>query len=532
VAELLFLGRALTGTPARPEVRAVAVADGRVTALDRDALARRDVADVVEVGEGCLLPGFRDGHVHPILGGIAAAGAPVADAGTLEEVLACVRDYAGEHPEQPWIRGAGYNAALLPGGVGQASWLDDVVSDRPVALTSNDAHMLWVNTRALEAAGLSATSLDPALGTVVRDAGGAPVGMLLEWGAMALVEQVAPPRTQAELGAGLAHGLAYLASVGITWAQDAMVTPEQAEVYLSAGPLPVAVNLALLVAPGAWREQPVQFSALRERVQQAGRADLTCRTVKLFADGVVEGGTAAMLEPYADKDPADPCARGLPNWDPGDLIAAVTAFDAAGFQVHIHAIGDRGVRMALDAVEAMQRANPPWDRRPTIAHNHVVHPDDRPRYATLGVIANSEPLWAQHEPVMDALTIPRLGEQRSGWQYPLASLAGLGVRQSFGSDWPVTPADPLAGIATAVFRENAAGDVLCPHERIPFELALAAYTAGTAYQGFCDDAGTIEVGACADVTYVAADPRGLGASALATLPVLGTWSAGREVFRR
>ena len=248
--------------------------------------------------------------------------------------------------------------------------------------------------------------------------------------------------------------------------------------------------------------------------------------MKFFANGVVESGTAALLQPYDDC----PHSHGIANWPAAELADAMTAADALGFQAHVHAIGDAGVRLALDAIAETARRNGPADRRPTVAHVQLIDPADLPRFAALGVIANLEPLWAQPDPLMTELTLPRVGAARGSRQYQIASLLRSGARVSFGSDWPVTAYQPLPGIATAATRQtpqgNPAGGWL-PAERATAAEALAAYSAGVAYQAFEERQwGLLRPGMRADLVHLAADPTVIPARELRDLPVLGTWLAG------
>jgi hypothetical protein len=275
-----------------------------------------------------------------------------------------------------------------------------------------------------------------------------------------------------------------------------------------------------------WKDQLGEFTAARNRVRGGARGWLTARTVKFFADGVIEAGTAALLDPYQDC----PHSHGIANWTPSELADAIAAADAAGFQAHVHAIGDAGVRLALDAIAETARRNGPADRRPTVAHIQLIDPADLPRFAALGVIANLEPLWAQPDPLMTELTLPRLGAARGARQYQARSLLRSGVRVSFGSDWPVTAYQPLAGVATAITRQTPGGDPdggWLPAERITAAQALAAYSAGVAYQGFEEHQwGVLRPGMRADLVHLAADPAVIPARELRDLPVLGTWLAG------
>jgi predicted amidohydrolase YtcJ len=530
-------GTVVTADPAEPFTDALAMAEDRIVAVGADAEAlSADATGTVDLDGRALLPGFRDGHAHPYHAGVEEVGLSLAGARSLDEVRERIRAYADAHPDEAWIHGGGYEAALLPGAVGEAVWLDEVVRDRPVALESNDHHMLWVNSRAMELAGVSAATPEPADGVVVRRGDGTPVGTFIEWGAVELVLRHVPDPPPERQRAGMARGLAELAAEGIVWVQDASVDLDDAARYVAMaerGDLSCRVNLAYRVEPSRWPAQVEAFAAHRHTLEAdpacAGR--LTGQTVKFFADGVIEGGTGFLLEPYEDA----PHSCGLPNWAPAELVEAAVACDAAGFQIHIHAIGDGGVRMALDAVEAAQRRNGPRDRRPVIAHTQLVHPDDWSRFAALGVIANFEPLWACLDDTMVRLTVPRLGPARSALQYPIATLARAGARISFGSDWPVTSLRPLDGLAVAVSRQTPAGDPAggwLPEERLPIHDAVAAYTSGSAHQAFDDtERGRLAPGKAADLCLVDLDITAVAGREVSGARVLGTWLDGREVFR-
>jgi predicted amidohydrolase YtcJ len=400
-----------------------------------------------------------------------------------------------------------------------------------VYLESSDHHCAWVNTAALRLAGIDASTPDPVAATIARRPDGEPLGTLLEWTAVDLVRRLVPPPTWADKVRAVTESTALLAAAGVTWVQDAALAPEDVAVYLEAadtGALSTRVNIALRAEPDRWRDQLATFDAAR--ASTLAHPDVSARTVKFFADGVIEMGTGAMLAPYLDV--RDSC--GLPVWAPPELAQAVTAFDAAGFQVHIHAIGDAGIRAALDAVQAAAAANGPRDRRPVVAHVHVVDPADVPRFAELGVIANFEPLWACLEPGMVRLVLPRIGPARSDRQYPMRSIADTGARLSMGSDWPVSSMVPLEGLAVAVTRQTADGQPpggWTPHERLEPAQALAAYSAGVAHQAFEDDQwGRIVVGARADLVALARDPLAVEPLRWDALPVTGTWLGGRRTF--
>ncbi|MEU1518433.1 amidohydrolase [Streptomyces sp. NPDC005811] len=534
-ADIVFTGGTVrTGAADVPVDDALAVTDGRITALGAQALAARGPrTTVVDLAGGALLPAFGDGHVHPVMGGLGLAGVPVRDRTSVEEIVEVVRGWAAEHPETEWITGDGFDPWLAPDGRFDARWLDAAVPDRPVVLRTMDHHTAWVNGVALRRAGYTAATPDPAGGEILRrDGSTEPLGTLREFGALGPVLALVPTASHGAQVAALREAAARFAAAGVTWVQDAWVEPHQADVWVTAATtepgLPVRADLAFVLEPDGWRERVLRFAADRDKVESSAPGLLTARSVKFFADGVIEAGTAALLEPYTDC----PHSHGLANWSPQELTAAVTAVDALGFRAHLHAIGDGGVRVALDAIEAAARANGARDRRPVIAHAQLIDPADLARFAALGVIANLQPLWAQPDPLMTELTLPRIGPERGGRQYQIATLLRSGTRLSFGSDWPVTAHEPLRGIATAVTRQTPGGipeGGWLPEERIDVDTALAAYSAGCAHQAFEEkEWGALRPGMRADLVHLAADPAGTAPGDLAHLPVLGTWLAGRR----
>ena len=516
-----------------PPASAVAVTDGRIVAVGDDAETWATTFDrVVDLGGRPLLPAFRDGHAHPLHAGTNRLELDFTGITTLDDTLEALRRWSEEHPEQDWLAGRCYDPSILPGAFGRAEWLDAVCPDRPVTLFPTDNHALWANTAAMRAAGIDRETPEPPLGEIVRDADGHPVGMFLEFGGIGLFDGVMPEIDRSMQDRGLVEAMHAMTAEGIVWAQDASVRLDELDVYLDGARSGIAtcrINAAFRADPQRWMQQRDGFVDGRRRASDPDTAHLvTANTVKFFADGVIEAGTGFLLEPYADA----PHSCGLPNWSPEGLAEAVRAFDSDGFQVHIHAIGDAGVRMALDAIEHAARQNRARDRRPVIAHTQLVHPDDRPRFAALGVIANFEPLWACWDDAMVDLTFPRLGPQRSALQYPIATLAAGGGRISFGSDWPVSSHRPLDGLAVAVTRQNAAGEPVdgwLPEERLPILQAIQAYSEGSAYQAFDDD-GRIAVGQAADLVVLDRDITAVAGNEVSDAHVDQTWLAGACVY--
>lgn len=511
------------------ESRAVAVDDGRIVALDADALALRGAADdVLDLSGGVLAPAFGDGHAHPMLGGLEKLGPQLRGCGSVDEIVACVKDWAEGHPEQEWIYGGSYDAALAPEGMFDARWLDEAVPDRPVVLRAWDYHTVWVNSEALRRARIDVDTPEPPLGRIPRRPDGTPLGILQEPGAVDLLLPVEPGRTTEERVEAIRLATAEYAALGVSWIQDAWVEPAEVKAYLIAaerGLLSARVNLALRADPLRWRNQVSDFIETRRRVEELANPSLTAATVKIFVDGIVENRTAALLADYSDVA-GD---RGLPNWDAAQLADATVAFDRLGFQLHLHAIGDAACRTALDVLEHVERTNGPRDRRPVIAHVQLADPADLPRFAALGVTANFEPLWAQLDPIMVDLTLPRLGPEREQLQYPIRTLLET-AHISFGSDWPVSDNDWRPGVATAVTRQTeervpAAG--WTPAQRIPITDALEAYSFGVTRQAFADaNRGTLRPGTSPDLVWLDRDPRVKDPHDVRSIRVLGTWVAG------
>lgn len=515
--------------------RALLVRDGVVVAVGAAAEAAASAASEVEridlEGE-FLMPSFGDGHAHPMFGGLEADGPDVRSCRSVEEIVAEVRRYAEAHPELEWITGASYDGSLAEQGLFDARWLDDAVADRPVLLRAWDYHTVWVNSRALELAGIDAATPEPELGEIPRREDGTPLGTLREWGAVDLVTAVMPPRSVEAGVRALERAGRYYLERGVTWVQDAWVEPADLDVYLAAaasGALPLRFNLALYADPRRFLRDLPEMAMARDRVAAAGSPLLTANTIKFFADGVVENETGALLEPYC----SGLHSHGMSVWGAERLAEAVRAADAAGFQVHVHAIGDAAVRQALDAIERAIDANGPRDRRPVIAHAQLIDDADLARFAELGVIANMQPLWAQLDALMTVLTVPRLGRERSDRQYRMRSLAGTGATLAFGSDWPVSSGDPRDGLAIAASRRTVDGEPAggwTPHEIVPIEAALGAYTSAVAHQAFADHAaapwGRIVPGASADLVRLARDPRTVDPHDLPAVAVRETYLAG------
>ena len=531
-------GHVHTVDPGLPRAEAVAVGGERIVAVGSAA----DVADwigprtrVVDLAGRLLLPGFQDAHVHPTTGGMDLLECDVREHLGRRETLAAIAAYVAAHPEKAWIVGSGWYMGDFENGTPRREDLDAIVADRPAILPNRDGHSSWVNSRALDLAGIDATTPDPPDGRIERDPDGTPTGTLHE-GAATLVERLIPSHTDTDWDEAFIAGQAYLHRFGITAWQDAIVTPTTLAIYRRAadsGRLTARVEAALWWERDRGGEQVDEFLAASRSLPPG---QLRANSVKLMLDGVAETFTASMVDPYLDASGEPTTNRGIDFIDPGALKDYVTRLDAAGLQPHFHALGDRAVRNALDAVAAARAANGMTDTRPHLAHIQVVHPDDLPRFAELGAIANAQPLWACHDPQMDVLTMPFLGPERAAWQYPFAPLLRSGARLAMGSDWSVSTPDPLVEIEVAVnrlLRHPLLHDLapFLPAERITLEQAIHGFTMGSAYVNHLDgDSGSISVGKLADLAVVDRDLFALDAGPIGDARVLATVVGGAVVF--
>lgn len=539
-------GAAFDGHTYRPG-HGVVVAGGRVRAVAPDAdlasyVATGERVEEVDLAGGLVLPGFQDAHVHPVQGGLLRLRCDLAELETREDYLEAVASYAAAHPKLEWVIGGGWTMSVFGTAGPRADDLSAMVPDRPVVLVNRDHHGTWVNRRALELAGIDRHTPDPPDGRIERDADGEPTGMLHE-GAMHLVDHLVPPISQDDLYAGLLEAQSYLHGFGVTAWQDAILGEyaggaDASPAYLravEAGTLTARVRGALW-----WRRDlgEEQVDDLIERRERYTRGRLVAGSVKIMQDGIAENFTAGMTTPYLDACGHATDNLGLSFVDAAALQRHVTRLDAEGFQVHVHAIGDRAAREALDAFAAACAANGPAAserNRHHIAHLQVVHPGDVPRFAALGVTANIQALWAHYDDQMVEMTIPYLGEERSTWQYPFGDLARAGAHLAAGSDWPVTTPDPLAAIHVAVNRwaygeEGRAGsEPFLPEQALTLEQAFAASTSGSARTNHLDETGTLAPDALADLAVLDRDPFAGDPAEIGATRVRATYVDGERV---
>ena len=534
-ADLVFRGGAVyTVDASRSWAGAVAVSGGRIVFVGTDSAATPWIGPktrVVELAGKMLLPAFHDSHVHPISGGIDALEVNLHGLEKPAEVLERIREYAAAHPDAAWVRGSGWELPTFPGANPSKTLLDQIVPDRPVYLDAMDGHSAWVNSKALAIAGVTKDTPDPPHGRIERDpATGEPSGALRE-DAAGLVARFLPKRTAKDYAAGLERALQIANGFGLTSLQEASASEEELAAYAAAdaaGRLTARIVASIHCDTDKGVGDVARLLDLRRRYKgKRLRAD----AVKIFADGVIETRTAALLAPYLGFGDD----RGKANLEPADFDRLATALDKEGFQIHVHAIGDRAIRMTLDALEAARRANGVRDSRHHIAHLELIDPADIPRFRRLNVVANFQPFWANGDSYLLELTEPRLGPGRSRWLYPIASAIAAGDDFAFGSDWDVSSLNPLDGIEVAVTHRQPGGPdgpAWRPEEQIRLPEAIAGYTIRGAYLDFTErETGSIEVGKAADLVVLDRNLFEIPASQIHDAKVLWTLLEGREVYR-
>jgi predicted amidohydrolase YtcJ len=539
-ADLVITGvDVFTVDAARRWANGLAISGDRIVAV---AAREDDLSDLVgpsterlHLPGRTVVPGFQDAHVHPAFAGRNLLRVHLDDLGSRREVLDAIGAYAREHPDEPWILGGGWAMALFPDGLPWAAELDAVVPDRPAFLMNRDVHSGWANSKALAIAGIDRSTPDPWDGRIERDrTTGDPTGALHEGAAYDVWERVVPATTPEEWREAILVAQRHLHALGITAWQDAWVRPDLLRAYRD---LDDAGELTARVSAALWWDRHLGLGQVGTFVEQRAWGDgghVRAQTVKIMIDGVAETCTSAMLEPYLRADGETTNEQGRTYLDADPLTEAVTALDAAGFQVHMHTIGDRAVRQALDAVEVARGANGPNDLRHHVAHLQFVTPDDVPRFRRLDVVANLQALWACHDAQVDALTIPQIGEERAARMYPFGELRRSGAMLAMGSDWGVSSPDPLLQMEVAVTRTDPSdrgGRPLDAKQALDLPTALAAFTRGSAYVDHDDEAGTIEPGKRADLAVLDRNPFELEAGPIGEVGVELTIAGGRVVHR-
>ena len=497
--------------------------DGRLVAVGDDAKASSGDADrVIDGGGHTVLPGLIDAHAHVYGLGLLKSTLDVSGIDSLERTLAAIAAYAEDHPNGRWIRGGGWNQALwrvkeFP----DASRIDTVVADRPVWLHRVDGHAGWANSMTMRIAGIDDDTDDPVGGRIVRDGNGHATGIFIDK-AMALIEKHLPSPDKKDYRQSTLVAIDMLLAEGLTGVHDAGIDLTNAEVYMSmADNRELGMRIyAMLGGAGD------VLDAIGKPILRYGNDRLEIASVKLFADGALGSRGAAMIEPYSD----DAENRGLSFWTQDELDAFVAKANRLGFQVGIHAIGDLGNRMALDAFARVQDGTPS-PLRNRIEHAQIIALEDIPRFARLGVIASMQPTHATSDKNMAE---DRVGPQRIRGGYAWRALLETGAVLAGGSDFPVELSNPFHGLYAAVTREGRDGQPAggwYPDQALTRAEALHSFTLAAAYAARQEDrVGSLEPGKWADFIVIDRDYFAIPADEIDDIRVLQTWVGGQKVY--
>jgi predicted amidohydrolase YtcJ len=485
----------------------------------------------IDLSGNMALPGFHDAHVHPTMGGYAILGCALEAETSVGDIIDKVTDCVAEGGDG-WLEGHAFDLGLFGENGPDKLPLDEIDTERPIVLWGSDGHSAWVNSRALELTGINSETQDPPLGVIERDEFGEPSGTLRET-AQELVRAVMPTPTHEGNIKALSEGIRHLNSLGITSYIDAWVGLEDYQSYQAvdqAGELTARVVTSLTYESGFAKHHGDEFDQVLAGRNAYESERLSHDSIKLFLDGVLEGETAALLEPYVGKHGHS----GKLIMNPEELATAVTRFDAMGLQVHMHAIGDRAVRSGLDAIEAARQQNGESDNRHHISHLQMIQIDDIERFASLNIAANFQALWAEPDDWIMELNLPVLGEERVQAMYPIASVERAGGRLVAGSDWNVSSANPLAAIEVAMRRQSPlteTGPVLNESERVSLPTMIDAYTINAAWLMHHEDkTGSIEVGKQADLVVLDRQLFEISATEISDTRVLLTLLDGEAVY--
>ncbi len=535
VQTIIVNGNVRTMDPHFPRVEALAIQDGRIVALGSTAEIRALAGAATRTidAEGRLvLPGFHDTHLHVQDGGQRhSQSAHLSEATTPAEMQARLAEFAAGWP-QGWVQGDGWYSGLFGEHNLDRRVLDAAVPDRPCFILASDGHNGCLNSRACEVLGLTRDTPDPMNGHFVRDAAGEPTGLLYEM-AVNWAEERMPQPTDRDYADGVRYALAHANRHGITGVLDASTNERHARVYRSlaeAGELTArVVATARVEASESTKEAVARVSAIRAASQYPM---FRVHSAKFFLDGVIENRTAAMIAPYSDAEGGNAELM----FSPRQIEEMFCAFDAARFQIHVHAIGDLAVRAALDGFEAARRANAPWLSLHQIAHIQCIDPADVPRFGQLGVVANIQPLWARHEPSVTDVALPMVGEARGRWMYAFRALRDAGALLALSSDWTVSTLNPFEIIETAMTRQPPRKEgrhpVFLPEQRLTLAECVEGYTINAAAAGWRQaETGSLSLGKFADLIILDRDLYTCDPYEIGDTQVLLTLLAGEEVYR-
>lgn len=534
--------RIYTMNPANKWAEAVAIRGEKIVAVgDRKQidLYRGPSTTVIDAGQRLVLPGFTDSHIHFLEGSLGLQALRLDDVKTLEETLRRVQEYAHAHPGLPWIVGRGWSYPIFaPSGLPDKKYLDEIVPDRPVYLEGFDGHTWWANSKALQLAGITRQTPNPRGGTIVRDPKtGETTGAIKEDAADDLIERVIPAPSHEEKLRALREGIHEANRVGLVRVHSASNLPnsisdlQNADLYQELrekGELTLRLYLAYYDQPPSLT--PEQLTAIEDARRRYHDEWISAGAVKFFLDGVIESHTAAMLEPYSD----DPKQIGSLLWNPGNYKQAVAELDKRGIQVFTHAIGDKAVRLALDAYQNAATVNHTSNARHRIEHIETISAQDIERFGKLGVIASMQPLHSYPDADTLGIWARNVGPERVRRAWAWRSIEMKGGALAFGSDWPVVTLNPWPGVQTALTRQTSDGKPeygFVPQQRLSLEDTLRAYTLGAAFAGHREKTeGSIESAKLADMIVLDRNLFSIEPTEIGKTEVLLTMVGGKVVY--
>ncbi|MEJ8819982.1 amidohydrolase [Lacibacter sp. H407] len=530
-------GRIFTGNEQQPFAEAMAVRKNRIVAIGTTVDIKAMIGSSTkqyQLNGKLVIPGFNDAHIHFLSGSLGLSTVDLNQSKTPEEAVAEVVKYAKKNPSAKWITGLGWQYTIFPGGMPTKEMLDAVISDRPVYIRAYDGHSAWVNSKALQLAGITKETSYTGFGSIVKDAKGEPTGALSE-GAMQLVAKFIPPITREEKLAAIKKGLQYAASLGITSVQNASGSIDEFELYnelYTKGELTLRYAAAFSANKNTKPEDIAQYVQLKNKFK--GNRMLTADAIKFMLDGVIESHTAVMMDDYSDAGEDGKTKNGTFALPLETYRLLVSAFDKAGFRIYTHAIGDRSVHEALNAYEAAQKQNNSTGTRHRVEHIEQCKPEDVQRFLQLNVLPSMQPIHA--DPATIAVWAKAVGEQRLPFSFAWQSMLQSKATLVFGSDWPACiDLNPIHGLHVAANRQTTDGlptGGWIPQQRIGMKEALLAYTNAGAYSSFEEtDKGKLLPGYLADFVVLSQDLFSIPTAAIHQTNVLLTVVDGREVFK-
>jgi predicted amidohydrolase YtcJ len=532
---VLMNGHIVTMDPMAPRVEALAVLQGRLLALGANDAIKPYIGpatEVIDLGGRTALPGFQDTHIHlQDSGQDYSQNADLSAATTTDELIATLSAFAQTH-RRPWVNGTGWYSGIFGAHNLTREILDRAVPDRPCMIVASDGHNACLSSLGLAVLGIDDATPDPANGHILRDAAGRATGLLYE-DAIYWADAKIPQPSDADFAAGVSWAMQLANRNGFTGVIDAKVEARHVRVYQAiarADALTLRVASTALVKSGETTTQALdRLSSFRA---DSGQGLFKVHSAKFFLDGVIENRTAAMIADYSDAQGGNAPLM----FAPGQITEMFCAFDAARFQIHVHAIGDLATRAALDGMQAARAANGAWPSLHQIAHIQFIDPTDIPRFGQLGVMANVQPLWAQHEVAVDVSAVPIVGPARARWIYAFRSLLDSGARMAFSSDWGVSTLNPFEIMQTAITRQPPVSapepSVFLPQERLTRAEALAGYTTEAAAAAWrSEETGSLSLGKYADIIVIDRDILTCDVHQIGGTQVLLTLLAGRPVYR-